>query len=136
MKKLLSAAVLALAMAGGTLGLTAMRTGDPSGLHQPVVDQDDVLGVQAPTVTYTTGSHTITAAFNAQTIVVTGASTIAYDTAANLGAGFYSVVDADGATATVTAGGQTWTVTTGKILVLRVANGKHNILVSTLTAHD
>jgi hypothetical protein len=111
---------LILACGLGVLGITAMRSGDPSGLHQPVIDQDDVLGVQCTPRTVTANT-TLTVNDNHCGVIVTSAATVTVPT--TLGEGFEAFVWADGATATVAANTNV-SVTTGLFAAVRIAHAK------------
>jgi hypothetical protein len=111
---------LILACGLGVLGITAMRSGDPSGLHQPVVDQDDVLGVQC-TPRLVAANTTLTVNDNHCGVIVTSAATVTVPT--TLGEGFEAFVWADGATATVAANTNV-SVTTGLFAAVRIAHAK------------
>jgi hypothetical protein len=122
MKTKTASLALILALAGGVLGITAMRSGDPSGQHQPIVDSDDVLAVQCTPRTVTANT-TLSVNDNHCGVIVTSAATVTVPAAATLGEGFEAIVWADGATATVAANTNV-SVTTGLFAVVRVAHAK------------
>jgi hypothetical protein len=110
----------AIALTAGALSLTAMRSGDPSGQHQPIIDSDDVLAVQCTPRTVTANT-TLTTNDNHCGVIVTSAATVTVPT--TLGEGFEAIVWADGATATVAANTNV-SVTTGLFAVVRLAHAK------------
>jgi hypothetical protein len=122
MKTKTASLALVLALGGAVLGVAAMRSGDPSGLHQPVIDQDDVLGVQC-TPRLVTANTTLSVNDNHCGVIVTSAATVTVPAATTLGEGFEAFVWADGATATVAANTNV-SVTTGLFAAVRIAHAK------------
>lgn len=123
MRKYIGTIGLAALLALGGGSAYATRSGNPTGLTNPVIDGDDVAGVQVPGLVKT-AAYTVVATDNGRNIDVTTAATITFSSAAILGDGFRCRVFGDGVTATVAIGSDNLAVLTGKYVEVWVVNGK------------